>query len=209
LKRSEVWVDLRPILEVYVSIPENGGWRVFGLTYGPSIEGFRQIISKVLSENLEHYKDLILRSIEKFFTQLFDDVVKSCGYIVGFSNFTESSYLLVTLNYSVADILCLHISKSRYRGEVQVHVRLADTPVGSVKIPVDVMVGNVDRIVAIEAKTSTRERNVDLDIIIEFKHRLEKLKKDLKIPVDGYLVHVYHDIKRGVAFIDIYKIYSS
>lgn len=202
LRKGETWIHLRPIFEVSMFMPEGRGWKGLNLDHHVLPLSIESALSRLLKENLERYRDLILEGIKKLVAGLFDDILKNCSYIIGLSNAS------MILSHGVADVLCLRVSKSHYRGELQVYVKLTNASqitIGSVKVPVDVVIGDVVRIVAIEVKTSTIEPDVDLGFAIEFKRRLEKLKEDLKVPVDGYLVHVYHDIKQEVAFISIYK----
>jgi len=209
LKGGEVWLDLRPALEAYVFIPEDRGWKGFGLPYGsPLAESLKRSVLRVLGENLERYRGLILRSAEEFFEKLLNNVVESCGYVIGFGDSADPARPSIALGHGVVDVLCLRVSKSRYRGELRICVRVAgESPieVGCVEIPVDATVGEVVGAIAIEVKTSTRERNPDPNSVAEFRRKLEALKKILKVPVDGYLMHVYHDEKRRVVSIDIYR----
>jgi len=210
LRRGEVQLDLRPTLEAHVFVPEDGGWRGFGLPRGfPLLEGLESSVLRVLGENIERYKDPILRSAEESFRRLLDYIEKSCGYVIGFGGPTDFTRLSIALSHGVADVLCLRVSKSHYRGELRVCVRVFGEPpieIGCVKMPVDATVGEVVRAVAIEVKTSTRERNPDPNSVTAVRRKLEMLRKILKVPVDGYLMHVYHDEKRGMVLINIYKI---
>jgi len=201
LKGGEAWIHLWPAFKVRMSTAESEVWSIPSrlLTLSVLRMSLDDLILEDIKRNLERYRDLTLKGIKRLVAELFDNVLKNCSYIIGLSD-----PLMVC---KVADILCFRTSKSHYRGELQVYVKLGASPnaIGSVKIPVDAIIGDVVRIVAIEVKTSTREPDVDLGFAIEFKRRLEKLKEDLKVPIDGYLVHVYHDIKQEVAFISIYK----
>jgi len=205
LKGGEAWIHLWPKFNVRMSTAESEVWSIPSrlLTLSVLRMSLEDLILEDIKRNLEKYRDLTLKGIKRLVAELFDNVLKNCSYIIGLSD-----PLMVC---RVADILCFRTSKSHYRGELQVYVKLTNASqitIGSVKIPVDVVIGDVVRIVAIEVKTSTIEPDVDLGFAIEFKRRLEKLKEDLKVPIDGYLVHVYHNIKQEVAFISIYKMLS-
>jgi len=201
LKGGEAWIHLWPKFNVRMSMAKGEVWPIPSrlLTLSVLRMSLEDLILEDIKRNLEKYRDLTLKGVKRLVAELFDNVLKNCSYIIGLSG-----PLMVC---RVADILCFRTSKSHYRGELQVYVKLGASlnAIGSVKIPVDAIIGDVVRIVAIEVKTSTIEPDVDLGFAIEFKRRLEKLKEDLKVPVDGYLVHVYHNIKQEVAFISIYK----
>jgi len=166
LRRGEARVDLRLELEAELSA-EGGGLRVseargiaariFGVAY--PTEGLRWILLKVLEENLDRYRDLILKSAEDFFKRLLDSVVESCGYVIGSAGSAGTAYTVSVLDlgsslYGAADALCLRVSKRHYAGELTIHVAFAGAPLGSTRLPVDVVVGDIDHAVAVEVKTS-------------------------------------------------------